>query len=57
MVNNATGHKCEGQKLFSRKNIKALLGNDSENRSNEKTTLIHSFIYLTLIRKNICRKL
>ena len=57
MVNNATGHKCEGQKLFSRKNIKAVLGNDSENRSNEKTTLIHSFIYLTLIRKNICRKL
>lgn len=62
MVNNATGHKCEGQKLFSRKNIKALPGNDSENRSNEKTTLIHSFIvhsfiYLTLIRKNICRKL
>ena len=43
MVNNATGHKCEGQNLFSRKNIKALLGNDSENRSNEKTTLIHSF--------------
>lgn len=43
MVNNATGHKCEGQKLFSRKNIKALPGNDSENRSNEKTTLIHSF--------------
>ena len=44
MVNNALGHKCEGQKLFSRKDIKALLGNDSENRSNEKTTLIHSFI-------------
>ena len=42
MVNNATGHKCEGQNLFSWKNIKALLGNDSENRSNEKTTLIHS---------------